>query len=80
MAWDTVWLICRLKSSYSQVSIRHFIYDVKYGSVALSHSIVDLRWVVAYVHHIAFIWVETKQPLISDQSCNCDISFCRQSG
>ena len=50
--------------SYSQVSLRHFISGVKYGIVALSYSIVGLRWVVAYVHHFAFIWVETKQPLM----------------
>ena len=31
--------------SYSQVSLGHFISDVKYGIVALSHSIVGLSWV-----------------------------------
>ena len=29
-----------------------------------------------YAHHFAFIWVETKSNHLSDQSSNCDMSFC----
>ena len=52
--------------------------DVKYGIVALSHSIVGLRWLPMCITLHLSGWKLSNH--LSDQSCICDMSFCRQSG